>query len=220
VSLGAVLLHGLLDNALHGGVGTPLLFVPVAMALWATPVSVPQPTPRKAQVGWQTSLAGLVVFLLLGVWLLRPLRADWQANLGAVALAKAELAGWPEQEREIDAAAMQVAVSQLQKAYSTNSVNLTANYRLGLRAADEMTYAAAIPYLEAAYQADPGHRGVIKTLGYSYVWSGQLDKAVPLLSQIPEVAGELETYSWWWGTQDRADLAEYAAAMGQRLAGD
>lgn len=218
VSLVAVLLHGLMDNALHGGVGTPLLFVPVGIALWATPIQVTHSEPQKTWAGWGVGLASLAVLLVLGVWLLRPLRAEWQANLGAVALAKAELAGWPELERDIDEDAVEVAQTQLETAYITHPTNLTTNYRLGLLTADTMEYAAALPYLEAAYQADPGHRGVIKALGYSYVWSGQLNNATPLLSQIPEAPGELETYSWWWGTQDRPDLAEYAAAMAQILA--
>lgn len=220
ISLVAVLLHGLMDNALHGGVGTPLLFVPAAMALWATPILVSQRAQRKVWVGWGVRLTSLAVMLMVGMWLLRPLRAEWQANLGAVALAKAELAGWPELEQEIDEDAVGMAQVQLENAHTTLSTNLTANYRLGLLKADNMEYAAAIPYLEAAYQVDPGHRGIIKTLGYSYVWSGQPDKATWLLSQIPEASGELETYQWWWGTQDRPDLAEYAAAMAQILAGN
>ena len=206
VSLVAVLLHGLMDNALHGGAGTPLLFVPVALALWATPKQ-PTPSSRKATLAW------LMLFLLPTLWLLRPQQGHWSANQAAVLLAQAELAGWPDLEREIDPQTVQTAAATLEIVQANFPDNLVANYRLGLLAAGDEDYAAALPYLEAAYQADPGHRGVIKTLGYSYAWLGQLDEAAPLLSQIPEVPGELETYSWWWGTQDQPARAEFAAAM-------
>jgi predicted Zn-dependent protease len=144
---------------------------------------------------------------------MRPQQGHWSANQAAVLLAQAELAGWPELEREIDQQAIQDAAVAFQAVHNEYPDNLTANYRLGLLAAAEGDDAAALPYLEAAYLADPGHRGVIKTLGYSYVWLGQLDQAAPLLAQIPEAATEMETYSWWWGTQDRPDLADSAAAM-------
>ncbi|MEK7327524.1 MAG: hypothetical protein AAB217_19945, partial [Chloroflexota bacterium] len=61
------------------------------------------------------------------------------------------------------------------------------------------------------------HRGVRKVLGYAYVWQGQLDRAAALLSDIPEAKSEMDTYSWWWGTQGRDDLAAQAAAMVERL---
>ena len=213
VSLVAVLLHGLMDNALHGGPGSPLLFVPVALALWATPIQSAKPHPESTRRGWKTALVWLILLLLPTLWLMRPRQGHWSANQAAVLLAQAELAGWPELEREIDQQAVQTAAAAFQAVHNAYPNNLTANYRLGLLAAAEGDAAAALPHLEAAYQADPGHRGVIKTLGYSYVWLGQLDKAAPLLAQIPEAATEMGTYSWWWGTQDRPDLAESAAAM-------
>ncbi|MBK9049934.1 MAG: tetratricopeptide repeat protein [Chloroflexi bacterium] len=147
------------------------------------------------------------------LWLLRPQQGHWSANKAAVRLAQAELAGWPDLEREIDPQTVQTAAATLEIVQANFPDNRAVNYRLGLLAAGDEDYAAALPYLEAAYQADPGHRGVIKTLGYSYAWLGQLDEAAPLLSQIPEVPGELETYSWWWGTQDQPARAEFAAAM-------
>ena len=42
--------------------------------------------------------------------------------------------------------------------------------------------------------------------------------AVPeVLAQIPEAGYEMGVYAWWWGTQDRDDLAARAAEMAERL---
>ena len=211
VSLVAVLLHGLMDNALHGSAGTPLLFVPVAMALWADKgESVRKPG------GW-TFAAAFLGFFLFALVLVRPQAGAWSANQAAIRLAQVELAGWPELERETDAAALAEAQTALAAVWTAHPDNLTVNYRLGLLASREQAYAEALPYLQTAYQADPGHRGVIKTLGYSYVWLGQLEEAQPLLSQIPEAPTELETYSWWWGTQSQPERADQASQMLTRL---
>jgi hypothetical protein len=72
-------------------------------------------------------------------------------------------------------------------------------------------------YLEKARNEAPGYRGIIKTLGYCYVWLGNLEKAQLLLTQIPEAEHELNVYIWWWGTQGRPDLSEKASMMSARL---
>ena len=71
-------------------------------------------------------------------------------------------------------------------------------------------FKSAVMYLEIAHNRAPLHRGIIKSLGYSYVWMGEMEKAQPLLSQIPEASEELDAYVWWWGTQGRNDLTENA----------
>jgi hypothetical protein len=71
--------------------------------------------------------------------------------------------------------------------------------------------------LESAYARNPGHRGIQKLLGYTYTWAGNFLNAKPLLSKIPEAKEEMTTYSWWWGTQKRADLAEFASQMATQL---
>ena len=211
VSLVAVLLHGLMDNALHGSAGTPFLFVPVAMALWASKGDgEKRPTP------WGFA-AAFLLFFLLAMILVRPQAGAWSANLAAIRLAQVELDGWPELERETNGEALAQAQNTLEAIHENYPDNQTVNYRLGLLASREQAYAAALPYLQTAYQSDPGHRGVIKTLGYSYVWLGQLEEAQPLLSQIPEAPTELETYSWWWGTQAQPDRADQASRMLIRL---
>ena len=78
-------------------------------------------------------------------------------------------------------------------------------------------YETAVFHLEAAHQIDPDHRGIEKNLGYSYVWLGEYDKAMPLLADIPETYQEMDEYSRWWLQQERPDLANRAAEMSRRL---
>jgi thioredoxin-like negative regulator of GroEL len=78
-------------------------------------------------------------------------------------------------------------------------------------------FKTAAANLETAYQEAPAHRGIIKSLGYCYVWLGDMDQAQKLLDQIPEARHEMEVYSWWWDTQGRPDLSARASLMVSRL---
>ena len=91
-----------------------------------------------------------------------------------------------------------------------NPENPGANYRLGLIAMLKRDYPAAVSYLVIAHRGDPYHRGILKALGLSYIWNGQIEDAIPLLSLVPESNQELAVYSWWWREQNRQDLATNA----------
>jgi tetratricopeptide (TPR) repeat protein len=112
---------------------------------------------------------------------------------------------------------LEQAQSTLQTSLKYDRGNETANYRLGLISMLRRDYASAAAYLETALQAAPNHRGIIKNLGYVYVWLGELDKAQALLGRIPETQDEMKVYIWWWGTQGRPDFSENASMMVSRL---
>ena len=78
-------------------------------------------------------------------------------------------------------------------------------------------FKTAAANLETAYQEAPNHRGIIKSLGYCYVWLGDMDKAQKLLDQIPEAQDEMKVYIWWWETQGRPDLSEKASIVVSQL---
>jgi hypothetical protein len=42
------------------------------------------------------------------------------------------------------------------------------------------------------------------------VFNGQIEKAHQILREISEAENEMRIYNWWWGTQGRDDLANYA----------
>jgi tetratricopeptide (TPR) repeat protein len=100
--------------------------------------------------------------------------------------------------------------AQAAAALALDPENGTALYRAGLLAMLGRDYGTAVSYLERANEQMPGHRGVQKNLGYSYLWLGDVEKAALLLAEFPEVGRELEAYVDWWGRNGRADLAQRA----------
>jgi hypothetical protein len=72
-------------------------------------------------------------------------------------------------------------------------------------------FGSACEHLERAHATAPTHRGIMKSLGYCYVWLGDTTKAESFLNQIPEAKDELEVYAWWWDTHGRHDLSVRAS---------
>lgn len=215
-----VVLHGLVDDALYGVGGTPLIFALAANAsLLATgsPEAAPSTKPGVGR-NWRLAAGGAALIVLVAALLEgRAILAAGYANFGAVQMAQLQLAGWPASQSPApaDYAGPQAAFDQ---AVALEASNRTAHQRLGLLAMQRGDFSTAASELETALRSDAGHRGVRKALGYSYVWLGQLDEAAPLLMGLPETAQEMDTYAWWWGTQGRADLAARATQMAKLLA--
>jgi putative inorganic carbon (hco3(-)) transporter len=218
----AVGLHSFTDSALYAGQGTPFLFIWAGLAVALQRPVVVRPAPVEngdKQMTWLVT-AAVIVFLLVAGYLFRhALAASWQANLGAVAMAQVELADYPANQWVGDrhVAALQPAVARFERALAANPANGVAHHRLGLMALAAAEFETAAVHLEAARAAQPGHRGIVKTLGYGYLWSGQLDKAMPLLSGLPEIPGELDAYTWWWTEQGQPGLARYAHQLRSNL---
>jgi lipopolysaccharide biosynthesis regulator YciM len=150
---------------------------------------------------------------------LHKVRPLWYANLGAVQMSQVELKDFPTGQWATSqiVPSLEQADTTLQSVLHSEPRNQTANYRLGLISMLRQDFRAAAVNLETAYQEAPNHRGVIKSLGYCYVWLGELEKAQTLLDQIPEAQHEMEVYIWWWETQGRPDLSERASLMIPRL---
>lgn len=81
----------------------------------------------------------------------------------------------------------------------------------------ERNYDGAVDHLEVAFAQDLGHRGIQKSLGQSYAWAGQFDRAYELLELLPESRSEMDVYQWWWATQGGEDLASNAQAVSELL---
>ena len=223
-SLVVMCLHGLLDDALYGNGATPLIFLTTGMAVAVTQSRFPAFGAIKTRRGpsswrlWAASAAGGLVLLVAFSIFQRSLLSSWYANLGAVQLARLELAGWPDTRRDTQHPDLRAVGNLFEKAVSLDPRNRTANQRLGQLALARRDFDQAVVYLEAAYKADDGHRGVRKDLGFTNVWLGRFDRAAALLGPIPEASYELGVYSWWWGTQGRVELADRAVRMAKALA--
>ena len=228
VGIVAMMFHGIFDDPIYGQAGTPLLFMApgIAMAIYSSQVEAPHRTTlftalrsdrlRKVMV----PLAGILVLFLLLVIGTPKVQSIWSSNIGAVGMSKAELEDWPDvswQGIDYQHDGLINARSAIERAIKLDSKNRAALYRMGLLAMNEGDFHRATDYLEIAFDLIPTHRGIIKSLGYSYLWSGRTPQAMSLLLQIPESRYELGVYSWWWETQGEMELASAAINMASAL---
>ena len=211
-----IFLHGFVDDPLYGNLGTPLLFIHPGIAI-AYSMSKDQIlesflTDRKLNFG----IAACFCFsLLLIIYFTLPLNSYWDSNLGALQMAHIELSEFPTgQWNNGQNIADYAHVKQLfNTSISNGPSNKTSHYRLGLIEMLEREFDRAIYHLEIAYYLDPRHRGVRKSLGYCYVWTGKFEQADAILSGLPEVEDELSEYISWWQIQGRQDLSKRSASM-------
>jgi tetratricopeptide (TPR) repeat protein len=227
LGLGFILLHGFVHAALVATRAIPALLIPAGLALSGLENSWPAPNPggrvdswtvvpqiRSLSRPWKlTSAAFLAVFFAASLFAIRnSLLSTWYAELGAVRMSQVELADFPSGKWDdgSQVAALSPAEGLFQKALQLNPNNRTAHHRLGLIAMLNRDFPTALAHLEKAYGLDPSHRGIRKSLGYTYIWAGHPEQAAALLATIPEAQQELSVYVWWWTTQSRPDLAAQA----------
>ena len=214
--------HGLVDDYLYyqNGAILSLFLAGVASNTSGLNTQVDQKNSKplfKSMMIFPSAIAILIFGMLL--LNLNKIRSDWYANIGAVEMAKVELRGFPENEwaGTKHVSDLTTVEDPLLASLQLDPHNQTANYRLGLISLAQQDYPAACDYLLEAYQQSPRHRGIVKSLGYCYVWLDDMDHAQLLLKNISEAKSELETYAWWWKTQGRSDLSTNANAMNSAL---
>ncbi len=217
-----VCLHGLAHATLVATRAIPFMLIPAALAL-SNPSKTEKIAPICPSHRWRLVVIIIffvaILFLLVGVVSTPTWSADWHANIGAIEMARVDLAEWPVGTWDVayNLAELGSAESFYKRSLMLAPNNRTAHHRLGLIAMLQRDFATAVSHLEQAFVLDPGHRGIRKSLGYSYVWAGQMDRASVLLDGIPEARDEMEVYIWWWGTQGRSDLAAHAEEMANRI---
>jgi len=209
------IIHGLVDDYLYNGSGAFL-----ALSLAGMSAVVSKENHSDAMPIKQWDLQTVILVSLIGICLtaflfLNKIYSVWYANLGAVQMAKVELVGFPNTgwAGQDIALQLQPADISLLSSLKSDSKNLTANHRLGLLFLLNRDFRSAATYLEVAHRLAPKHRGVTKSLGYCYVWLGELDKAQLFLVDIPEAKDELDAYGGWWKNQGRTDLSDMAYTM-------
>lgn len=220
ISLFVLTLHGLTDDALFGGQGTPFLFVPMGMVVLVSRKESRYRRKltfsRRKVIGVVTAVSLLLVFAFA---LRRPLLARWYANSGAAEMARIDLSIWPTNEWSASWSVFpyEGAVEKFNRALIYNPQNRTAHQRLGMIWMDAREFDKAVSHLEIAYQLSPEHRGIQKTLGYSYVWQGDYAGASAVLSNIPERLMEMQGYKQWWSAHQQPDLSAKAGQMAANL---
>ena len=227
-----LLLHGLVDDALYGDLGSPLLLlIPGFAVLLAIEDHAIIQEDQGLVVDKPGNTTGrfiakaripviLICIFLLGVFIFRqPVLAGWYANIGAVHMAKLDLAEWPQDQWDVnpEVEGLEFAKQQFTKAASHDPNQRTAWHRLGLIAAQARDFYAAQEDLERAFQIDSGHRGIRKSLGYVYAWNGDLTRAALLLDGIGEAQYEMEEYTLWWQNNQQPELADRASNLAQML---
>ncbi|MFQ5437068.1 MAG: hypothetical protein ACE5FD_19590, partial [Anaerolineae bacterium] len=225
-------LQGLIDDHLFGGTGTPFLLVWPGLAVYVSGKRRRKARPfhpmwqsqrRQLQFWWrkqskQTQAAFVTGVVVIGAVsaaaAVRPFLSQWQANLGALAMARVELLGWPTGEWDDGSSTGELATAEahFERSLAWSPTNRTALQRVGLIAKLQQDFETAVSYLEAAHQQDETHRGVLKSLVYSYVWVGMPDQAEPLFTTLPEAGREMFIYIDWWQAHGRPDLAARAEA--------
>jgi tetratricopeptide (TPR) repeat protein len=219
----------MLYDYLYNGIGVILLLLPVGVSMIGRlnasgenhrPFRFPSSAGLEKNHAKVVSVSAFAVNTVLIALLVRNFNhLIWYANLGVLEMAQVELAGfptgkWAESEILPD---LETAENSLRSALQFDPLNRTANHRLGLIAMLRRDFDSAVEYLEVAHNQTPEHRGIIKSLGYCYVWLGDIDRAQMFLSEIPEAEHELGVYDWWWSDRGRDDLSANAALMGSHL---
>jgi len=217
LALVVAFIHGMVDDYLYNGNGTFLSLALAGLSVILKPEQVQ--TPNRMSL-WTIGLISLAIISIL-VFNLDKFRSVWYANLGAVQAAQVELADFPNGEwvgREI-LPKLDKADASLHISIQLDPTNQTANYYLGLISMLREDFQPASVYLGEAYQQMPYNRGIIKSLGYCYVWLGDVKQAKRLLAEIPETSDELNVYVWWWETKGRDDLSIKASIMIPEMSG-
>jgi putative inorganic carbon (hco3(-)) transporter len=215
--------HGLFDDAFYGMTSSPFLFALPGLAIslaGAKPGNTVDKTSwwmavYKSRSFLVWGIAVLIVFIGLSLANFHTMAGAVLANLGAVKMAKIELADFPRETWDDGSRVSKLSGAEglFKTALWYNPDQPVANYRLGLIAMQQGDYGKAVEYLESAHHTNANHRGVRKSLGYAYVWLGDFDRAYKLIEIFPEAAREMESYASWWLEKNDTILAERAVQI-------
>ena len=216
-SWGTLFVDWLTEDPLYGSVFLISLFlIPGLSAAYSKPQDLNllssshriTETPRKKIL---IPLLSSLLVVLVAIIFIHPLLSAWYANLGVIKLAKLELKGWPDDVQTIENLQSYSEINSLfENAIIHDTNNITAIYHFGILNLDHQNFTLANSQFKQIVSSAPKHRGIIKALGYSYAWTGDVFNAAKVLEKIPEASYELSIYSWWWQTQGRDDLADFA----------
>lgn len=210
----ATLLHGLVDarQFVDAWTGLPVL---VLFGLHAALVAPAETAPlrRRARVWTAVAVTGLLISVGAATW---PFSAAWQANLGAVRQGQSEL-GARAQSAGTGTGPEAPAEGHFRAALAAAPGHRTANLRLALIEMADGRYDAAAGHAAAAWATHPDSAATRKALGLALVWTGEIERARPLLAGLPGIVGELNTWGAWRAGRRETALALRAYLMSLEL---
>ena len=215
LGLTAIFIHGISDARQYVDTWCWLPFFGLLGLNAAVLLRRASTAPRRRR--WALPI-GAVVFLAAVLVGLHPLSATWHTNLGCILQARGDLSESLDDGQKD--ALRQQAVGRYQRAIQIDPDNRTAQQRLGLILADEARFHEAVEHLEIAWRADPDNTTTHKGLGLAYVWVGELEKAQPLLQDVPDIVYELNIWGGWRITQQQIEQALNAYRMSLLLEPD
>jgi O-antigen ligase len=225
--------YGMFDSEVYASGLVPILFIPFGCAWFlgtAGPRTFPNSIARSAKRR-KFAVSTLLVVLCgcCGFLARSSARAQFQANLGAVSQAHAELSlyTWPrwglqDEVRRSSVADLSEAIRAYTVALSLDPLNVTANRRLGQIDLAQGDIGSAQRHLEMAYLCAPEQRATRQLLGEIYAISGNSEKAVSLWRNVDTSHGQLDARQWWYdhmGKQQESERLRNAIALLKRKSG-
>lgn len=198
----AILLHGVTDARQYIDLWC---WLPVFLLLGIYSAGLPRRVESVAAWKWLWAPLSASLVLVGMILVVLPVRAgSWWADLGSLKQARAGLS--PSVTAAESSLLLQEALSDYQRSIALAPNQRPAHLHLGMVSLDRRDFGSAVQQFELAYHADPANPTTQKALGLAYTWTGEIDKASRLLSQVNGMVQELNDWGWWWGTQGRMDL--------------
>ena len=229
-ALMALFWHGIMEAGLYAHILRPIMFLPFGFTLILLlgnineQAIIPQTkaaSKRVNRLAIAGSLAPIVAIVAFFLWPGSSTRL--QANMGAVAQTRAELAiyRWPEwpiqdEVRRNQAVDLSVAIDHYKKTLALNPMNVTAHRRLGQIEISMGHYELAQQHLEAAFKIAPDQRATRQMLGEIYAINGDLERAIRLWKTIDTTHGQLDARHWWYthiGVEQEAEWLKQAISQ-------
>lgn len=248
VSLLAVVLHGLFDDALFGSRAVLFLFLPFGMLAAAVRAARSKPSSGPGDVvprgsaqapephGLALAAAGVLV-LGVALALAQPWRGlagapsrfagTWYANRGVVAQTRAELAAYDQQQVStltIDQIRTQEDLSEalalFGRALEADATNVTANQRLASIALSRGDYDRALAAMEHIWRAGARDRVTRLLYGDALVAAGRWEEAVDVVQGLRLAGARLAGQAWARYNQGGDPQREAWARSAAALLGD
>jgi tetratricopeptide (TPR) repeat protein len=219
-SLVALAVHGTADTGIYASKVLPIMFLPFGFAFAGARAVVAVRHRAERPIARYAAVATAAVVLVLA--LLPSTRAAFQADLGAVAQTRAELAvyrwpEWPIQDalRRSPEVNLAPAIVRFRASLALDPNNVTANRRLGQIELSRSEYDPAQSHLEAAYAAAPGQRATRQLLGEAYAIAGEVARAADIWRTVDLSDGQLSLRTWWYENNGETENARRITAAGQ-----